>query len=116
MSLVDARVQQTLEALQVQANDQVDKWREAAEADPEIGGENFQANSQLAARAVQKFATPEFIDILRETGYGNHPELIKVFVNIGKAMGEDTFESGNRGGGNIDMASVLYPNQGNSGS
>lgn len=61
-----------------------------AKADKDIGGESFDKNVQLAQRVVTKFDTNGvFKKMLDETGYGNHPEVIRIFRNIGNAMKED---------------------------
>ena len=65
------------------------EWFEQCKVDKELGGEQFAAAAESAKRVVDRYATPEFKAILKETGYGNHPELLRVFSRIGKAMGED---------------------------
>lgn len=65
------------------------EWFEQCKADKELGGEQFAVAAEAAKRVVNKYATPEFKEILKETGYGNHPELLRVFSRIGKAMAED---------------------------
>lgn len=66
-------------------------WIETVKKDPVMGGENFTQNVQAAHLALQKFATPEFTKLLDETGFGNHPELLRVFFNIHQAHKDDTF-------------------------
>lgn len=68
---------------------QVQKWKDEVMADKEIGGEQFNVNIEYAHRVLQKFAPPEFVKTLQDTGYGNHPLLVKTFVAIGKAMQPD---------------------------
>lgn len=65
-------------------------WQESLKADAEIGGEHFEANVSHAKRAVAKFGGSELAGLLRESGLGNHPLLVKAFVKIGKAMSEDS--------------------------
>jgi hypothetical protein len=67
------------------------EWYESAKADKEIGGEAFPKHAELAKRVVEKFGSKEFKDELSRTGLGNHPELVRVFVRIGKAMSDDQF-------------------------
>lgn len=64
-------------------------WFEANKKDSEVGGEAFGENAELAKRVLGKFGSSELSEILNDTGYGNHPELFKTFVRIGKAMAED---------------------------
>lgn len=65
------------------------QWIDEIKKDQEIGGDNFAKTAELAKRAVDKFATPQFKEQLEQTGYGNHPELVRVFARIGKLMADD---------------------------
>jgi hypothetical protein len=67
----------------------VDSWKTAIESDKELGGADYAKNAELAKRVVDRFATEDFKKALNETGFGNHPELFRVFFKIGKAMAED---------------------------
>ncbi len=92
---------------------QVNEWAKNVKADPEIGGAAFQQNADLANRVLDKFSNPEFRKVLNDTGYGNHPELVRVFARIGKVLGDDTLVMGNHGGSNAgkSLAEKLYPTQ-----
>lgn len=70
-------------------NQTVDEWAKATESDKEIGGPNVKQNIEMANRVIKRFATPEFSKGLVETGFGNHPEFVRIFTRIGKAMSED---------------------------
>ena len=77
------------------------------------GEEGWKTNLTLADRALTRFGSPEFRKHLDDTGLGNHPEMVKIFVAIGKAMAEDTFIKGKGGGGNTERTGVLtYPSMG----
>lgn len=87
-----------------------EQWATEVRADKEIGGEAFEANLATAKKAVDQFVSPELKTMLNETGLGNHPELIRTFVKIGKAIKEDGFVGG-RGMGAAQtqsMAQRLY--------
>lgn len=111
LEYANSQVKEYHDGLLTQSQEKRAEWKTQAETDSEYGGEAFKANAELASRAVERFASSELKTILNESGYGNHPELVRMFVNIGKAMGEDSFESGNKGG-NTDLASRMYPSQG----
>lgn len=64
-------------------------WVDAVKADPELGGDHFEATVKAAALPIEKFATPAFKKALSDTGFGNHPELVRTFARIGKAMSDD---------------------------
>ena len=74
----------------------VEDWGKQAEADEELKG-NFKENVGLAKKALDQFGSKELTEFLNETGAGNHPEVIKAFYRIGKAISEDKFIEGKRG-------------------
>lgn len=88
---------------------QVETWGNEVKADPELGKAEHLA---IAKKTIDTFGTPELRDLLNSTGMGNHPEVIRMALKIGKAISEDTFVAG-RSGGNApprDHASILYGN------
>lgn len=64
-------------------------WVSDAKADKEIGGANFKENLGVAGKALAAFGTPELSGLLKASGFGDHPEVIRVFHRIGKAMSDD---------------------------
>ncbi|EJD6581915.1 peptidase [Providencia rettgeri] len=78
-----------------QANEwqkQITGWAETVKADKDgLGSDESIGNAQ---KALDQFGSPELKSYLVETGLGNHPELVRVFSKIGKAMSEDGFVSG----------------------
>lgn len=70
-------------------------WLEEFKNDPEIGGDKALETAEHAKRAVEAFATEEFRKTLDDTGFGNHPEMLRMFSKIGKKMiANDSFISG----------------------
>jgi hypothetical protein len=68
-------------------------WLSEAKADKEIGGTNWDATMQASARALDQLGFPKGSPLrsaLDESGFGNHPELIRFMAKVGKAIGEDT--------------------------
>ncbi|ELO4293843.1 peptidase [Escherichia coli] len=86
---------------------QTEVWAETVKADKEIGGDKLTANLSAAQRALDQFGTPELKEYLNATGLGNHPDLVKTFVKIGKAMSEDGMVTGKESG-QRSAAEVLY--------
>ena len=84
------------------------KWTEDLKSDKEIGGDNFSKSVEIAKRVVDRFATESFKKSLNETGFGNHPELVRTFVKIGHAMSEDTFEPSKGGTKEKSIEDVFY--------
>lgn len=89
-------------------------WVKGAKADIEIGGLGFNDAVAHAGRAIKVFGTPELKAALDATGVGNHPEFIRVFARIGKAISEDKLHFGNAGAATEpkSLAERLFPDQG----
>lgn len=84
-------------------------WQAAASADKEFGGDKLAENLGYATKAVDTFASPELKTMLRETGLGNHPELVRFMVRAGKAISEDKIVTGGApASANRSAAEVLY--------
>ena len=84
-----------------------EQWAADVKADKEIGGDKLISNLSAAQRALDQFGTPELKEYLNTTGLGNHPDLVKTFVKIGKAMSEDGMVTGGNEG-QRSAAEVLY--------
>lgn len=83
-----------------------ESWAAAVNADPVFGKPEEQA---VAKKAVDTFATPELKTLLNESGMGNHPEVVKLFYAIGKAISEDKFVGGRGASAPSDPAKRLFP-------
>lgn len=83
---------------------QIEQWAEQVKADKDLGTD---VSIGAAQKAMDKFGSPELKQYLNETGLGNHPELVRIFANIGKAMSEDGLVTGNSGGAK-SAADVLF--------
>ena len=89
----------------------VESWVEQVKTDNEIGGDKLAENLGVARKALEAFGTPELRDVLNATGLGNHPEVIRAFYKVGKAISEDRFVGGAPKGGTADdPAKKLFPN------
>lgn len=86
-------------------------WKTATEADKEIGGDALPLNLSTAKRALDTYGSPALADLLNESGLGNHPEVIRAFVKIGKTISEDTVVTGGNAEPARGAAKVLFPNQ-----
>lgn len=99
----------TAKAQQAEFDRIKDEWRQRASEDKEIGGSAFKENVENAFRALNAYGSQALRDALDSTGFGNHPELIRVFSRIGKDMAEDKFvHSKGQSVTNKDHAKVLY--------
>lgn len=73
-------------------------------------GADYKQELSYAAKAINKFGTPELREFFNATGVGNHPELVKVFINIGKQISEDAFVEGKDKATPKSAAEILYGN------
>lgn len=91
--VVDKLAPKVAERMQAQTLDLVTQartaWADASKTDKEIGGDKLAENLAVAEKAMATFGTPELRKLLDESGLGNHPEMIRVFVRAGKAISED---------------------------
>ncbi len=85
-------------------------WVESIKADTELGGDKFDASLATAFKARDKYASPELIDLLNTSGLGNHPEVFRLFHNVGKSLSEDQLVTGSAGNQAQSHEKVLYPN------
>lgn len=78
------------------------KWGDESRADKEIGAGGDKAaydeNMKAVAKARNAFASPELVALLNRfdpktnpngTGLGNHPEVVRLFLRLGKSISED---------------------------
>lgn len=84
------------------------QWMNDSKADAEFGGEKLQENLGAAKKAIDAFATQPLKNLLEESGLGNHPEVVRLFVRVGKAIGEDGFVSGRGSSAQSQDARRLY--------
>lgn len=94
---------------------QTAEWANATKADKEIGGDKLDENLGVAKKALDTYATPELKKLLNDSGLGNHPEVIRTFFKVGKAISEDgkivTGSAGEKSRDATPIANRLYPNQ-----
>ena len=87
-------------------------WAAATIADKEVGGtpERHQEAVQVAARALDQFATPELRKVLHDSGLANHPEMVRFVYRVGMQIGEDSrmFRPGDTSGDPKSTKELLY--------
>lgn len=86
-------------------------WADEAAADPEIGGAKFEESKALAAKAFDRLGfAPDgkFRAFLKDSGLGNHPEMIRAMVKMGRAIGEDGFDRGEAGKADVPIWDRVY--------
>ena len=97
-------------------------WVNDSQSDEEFGGENFDANLKTAKSALDAFGNQALKSLLVETGFGNHPEIIRFMYRAGKAISEDSYIGNSEGADSLRtsgpkdfnaIANSLYSNQQN---
>lgn len=84
-------------------------WKAEALNDPETGGAKYDQTVSDARKAIHQFGGAPLKAALDETGMGNHPQFIKAFALMGKAIGEDNLSFGSPAGGpQKTLADRLY--------
>lgn len=85
-------------------------WADQAKADKEYGGEKFQENLGIAAAARDQFGSPALKALLNKMKVGDHPEVVRYFYRVGKAVSQDGFVQGRSTNGQAKTdAEVFYP-------
>jgi hypothetical protein len=122
--LTQAQAQKILERQHSQFKDAIAKsesdrksefegWVKSIKEDKVLGGENLSANMEIAKRGFDRFATPELRKLLNDSGYGSHPDIVRLFFAIGKAAADDK-SGGGSGGGSEEpqtLGALLYGNK-----
>ena len=97
-------------------------WASESQSDEEFGGEALTENLNVAKQALDAFGTDAFKSLLQETGFGNHPEIIRFMYRAGKALSEDSYIGNSEGADSLRtsgpkdfnaIANSLYTNQQN---
>jgi hypothetical protein len=84
-------------------------WLDAFAADPEIGGGRRSETERLASKGMEIMGFGKnhpFRVALNESGFGNHPDMIRLLRRIGSTAGS----SEGNAGGELPAWKSLYPN------
>ena len=117
------KVAPVIQAKQAKVLEQVKvDWANDSQADKEFGGENLNDNLEVAKTALDAFGNQALKALLVETGFGNHPEIIRFMYRAGKAISEDSYIGNSEGADSLRtsgpkdfnaIANSLYSNQQN---
>ncbi|MCH9836412.1 hypothetical protein K0U83_12155 [bacterium] len=87
----------------------VQGWQDATKADPEIGGDKLPQNLAHAQKAAETYFDADFNKLLKDSGLGNHPAMVRGLAKIGRTLASDTFIPGGSGDAStISAAQKLY--------
>ena len=92
--LVDLQAKAVLASAKEQQDQFTQLGNDWANETKKLLGNNFEAEMRYAAKARDRFASPELVHLLNDSKLGNHPEMVKLFVAIGKVVSEDSLVSG----------------------
>ncbi len=94
------------------------EWHEKAKTDKLIGGEAFKTNLRIANGAFEAFGDEELRSVLKTSGLGNHPAILRMFYRAGTKISEDSLVPGGRPSPAAEdlrdervQASRLYPEE-----
>ena len=106
MGLPQRQAQEVVAFYAQQQATQREALREQAVADlsKEWGGA-FADRVGVAQKAAEQFGGPELMDVLKATGLGNHPAVVRAFAKIGMEMAEP----GELKGGGGRMSAAMTP-------
>lgn len=113
-TIMDRTQETLLRQIEDAAATQKKAWYDAFVTDPEIGGARRSESEHLAARALDALGYADghpFRRALDDSGFGNHPDMIRAFRRLGEMLGEDaTFvRPGVSGGKTRPVWERLYP-------
>ena len=69
---------------------QAERWAEAARSDPEIAGSDgseLQSNLRAANALIRRYGDSELGTLLRETGLGSHPAIVRFVTRLARDRG-----------------------------
>lgn len=69
---------------------QIVTWGEEVLNDPVMGGQNFETTKTYALNVLNKYGDDSLREILRESGYGNNPHVVRFLYKLGKSMASDS--------------------------
>lgn len=90
---------------------QIKTYKTMLNTDPEIGGANLKHSLLDANEAYQTFVSDEAKQLLSDSGLNNHPAIVKVFMEIGRQLKNDSIKGGNCKG-QTRTAKDWYPSMG----
>lgn len=73
-----------------QNREKINGYKQLLNIDSEIGGANLARTINTANLAYSEFANKDVQNLLNETGLNCHPQVVKMFYNIGKRMQNDS--------------------------
>lgn len=76
-------------------------------------GKDYQSQLSVANKFIDRFGNDKVRSVLNDTGLGNHPEVVSMFINAGKHFSDDKFVAGDNTKTVSDpemLARKMFPN------
>ncbi|BBB13648.1 hypothetical protein [Sphingopyxis sp. FD7] len=122
--MMDRAVEATVNDIVAKGNAQRKEWLDSAKAAEDIGGAKWDATMHMAAKGLDALGFVKadkdknveahpFRLALEATGFGNHPDMIRMAAKLGELVSEDgDFVRANASSpaAKDDVAKRLYPN------
>lgn len=86
-----------------------EQWVREVNRDVEIGGGRLQGALTAAGKAIDAFGSPALREVLTFTGAGNHPEIVRFFARVGRAISEDGHIPGSATRAHRSAAEIMFP-------
>lgn len=94
---------------QAEANDvEINSWEKQVREDSVLGGDNLNTTVNNSKLVLDKFGSEEFVGILRSTGYGNHPDVVRFLSAVGASMRDDKLITGKEPGQTKSTEDIFY--------
>ena len=106
-------VKATNDSVQVTLKEAMTRWEAEITADPQIGGEKLNENLAIAKAGLKAFDPEDkLLDVLKQSGLGSHPDVVRTFHRIGLTVKETDVVTSSKGapGEPMPLEKRLYPN------
>ena len=89
------------------------EWENQSRTDKDFGGDKFDQNLGLAKKALDQFGNDDVSRLLNESGFGSHPEVLRLLVKVGATLKEDVPGGGGHGVNDApeEAHQILYGNK-----
>lgn len=84
---VEARVADAIAAKDAERQQRIEQWGNEAR---ERFGSEYEHVASDARKGVAAMNTPALLEAFESEGWGNHPELVRVFARLGQLLGDST--------------------------
>lgn len=97
--------------LQARAVAQREQWLNESMKHPTLGGTKLEQSLKTANTALERFASPEFVALLKQQGLDVHPEMLAAWHAVGVAISPDArFVQGKPTPAAMHPAEAFYKN------